>query len=98
MNIVNALDGDHLAYWVDADGVEAAQAVRFAGEHLGAEDCNGIVTQTSTGPVVRVAWKPDEIDLAHLATGGTIWLSAWGGLPPHMLEVQPGERAPGGPL
>jgi hypothetical protein len=37
---------------------------------------------------VRVAWKPSEIDLAHLAQGGTIWLSCWGGLPPHMLEVQ----------
>jgi len=58
--------------------------------------------------VVRVAWQLDEIELAHLATGGTLWVTvelvvdleprhrrgclsalrwAWGGLPPHMLEV-----------
>lgn len=50
--------------------------------------CPGIVTQDDGYPVVRVAWKPDEIELAHLARGGTIWLSTWGGLPAHQLEVQ----------
>jgi hypothetical protein len=30
----------------------------------------------------------DEIELAALAHGGTIWLSTWGGLPAHQLEVQ----------
>lgn len=38
-------------------------------------------------PVVRVAWELDEIELARLAKGGTLWLSTWGGLPVHMLEV-----------
>lgn len=37
---------------------------------------------------VRVAWTPDEIELTHLARGGTIWLSTWGGLPVHSLQVQ----------
>lgn len=60
--------------------------------------CPGIVTRVvedgRTFDVVRVAWKPDELDVAHLARGGTIWLSTWGGLPPHMLEVQPPASAP----
>lgn len=41
------------------------------------------------GNVVRVPWQLDEIELMHLATGGTLWLSTWGGLPPHALFVQP---------
>lgn len=41
----------------------------------------------SGGVVVRIPWVPDEIELAHLAQGGAVWLSTWGGLPPHMLEV-----------
>lgn len=38
--------------------------------------------------IVRVPFTLDEIELAHLAQGGTIWLSTWGGLPIHMMEVQ----------
>lgn len=53
-------------------------------------DCVSIhtINEMGTEHVVRVPWKPDEIELMHLAQGGTIWLSTWGGLPPHMLEVQ----------
>lgn len=47
-------------------------------------DPHGVVGDT----VVRIAWTLDEIELANLAKGGTLWLSTWGGLPPHMLEVQ----------
>lgn len=88
MKIVNDLDGHHLAYW--ADQFEAAP-VTFA-PPPGMPDCEAcaaIVTDDEGQRVVRVAWKPNEIDLAHLARGGTLWLSTWGGLPPHMLEVQP---------
>lgn len=61
----------------------------------GVEPCDGIVTETVDvfGPVVRVPWKLDEIEVAHLAHGGTLWLSTWGGLPMHMLEVQERPRS-----
>lgn len=39
--------------------------------------------------MVRVPWQPDEEDLKLLNSGGTIWLSNWGGLSPHYLEVSP---------
>lgn len=88
MNIVNELDGAHLAYW--ADQMEASPIVMRAPEGMDdCADCSAIVTTNQRREsVVRVAWKPNEIELAHLARGGTIWLSIWGGLPPHMLEVQ----------
>ena len=38
-------------------------------------------------PAVHVAYRLDEIEVAHLARGGTLWLSTWGGLPIHRLEV-----------
>lgn len=55
--------------------------------------CPALVTQVDDtevggGVVVRVPWQLDEIELAHLARGGTLWLSTFGGLPPHSLEVQ----------
>jgi hypothetical protein len=77
-----------LDYWADGD----PQTVEFAapGDLPECEPCRAVVTRPDPrGPsIVRVPWKPDEIDLAHLAKGGTIWLSVWGGLPPHSLEVQ----------
>lgn len=48
-------------------------------------------------PVAHVAYKLDEIELAHLAQGGTLWLTTWGGLPIHLLEVAPPpDRSVGG--
>ena len=38
---------------------------------------------------VHVAVQLDEIELAHLVHGGTLWLTTWGGLPVHLLSVQP---------
>lgn len=35
----------------------------------------------------RVAYQLDEIELAHLARGGTLWLTTWGLLPVHLLSV-----------
>lgn len=86
MEIVNSLSADHLAYW--ADQFDASPIVMQAPPGMACEDCAAILTNTPDGRVVRVAWKPNEIDLAHLARGGTIWLSCYGGLPPHSLEVQ----------
>jgi hypothetical protein len=99
MDIVNELDGFHLAYW--ADQMEAAAITMKAPAGMtDCADCSAIITKTPQGEdVVRVAWKPNEIDLAHLARGGVIWLSTYGGLPPHMLEVQePNDRYELGPL
>jgi hypothetical protein len=93
VNIVQELAAEHIAYWRE---YEARISVFTAPEEqeVGIEPAVAIVTEPRTPQdlgvsCVRVAWKPDEIELAHLAQGGTIWLSCWGGLPPHMLEVQP---------
>jgi len=44
-------------------------------------------------PVVRVPWQLDEIELACLVMGGTLWLTTFGGLPIHSMEVQaPGQE------
>ncbi len=77
-----------MAYWGDLNPRPAT----FTGPgeiEAGVEPCPAIVTDGDQfGPVVRVAWTLSEIELAHLARGGTLWLSTWGGLPMHMLEVQ----------
>jgi hypothetical protein len=38
--------------------------------------------------VIHVAYQLDEIEVAHLARGGTLWLTTYGGLPIHLIEVQ----------
>lgn len=93
MDIVNDLQPEHLEYWSEYE-TRVATFTAPDEQAVGIEPAVGIVTEPRTPQdlgvsCVRVAWKPDEIDLAHLARGGTIWLSTWGGLPPHMLEVQP---------
>ena len=48
--------------------------------------------EVMTGGIeTHVPWQPDEIDVARLAHGGTIWLTVLGGLPPHRIEVHGGE-------
>ncbi|MGE3835888.1 MAG: hypothetical protein AB7H43_14055 [Acidimicrobiia bacterium] len=93
MDIVREFSEEQVGYWSDFD-VQVASFTAPAERAVGIEPALGIITQPRDEqdlgvPCVRVAWKPSEIDLAHLARGGTIWLSTWGGLPPHMLEVQP---------
>lgn len=46
------------------------------------------VVMKAPGEVCRVAIAVDDIEVAHLAKGGTLWLSTWGSLPVFMLEVQ----------
>lgn len=76
-----------MAYWADLN--PRPSLFTAPGEvEAGVEPCPGIITDGDQfGQVVRVAWVLDEIELAHLAQGGTLWLSTWGGLPMHMLEV-----------
>jgi hypothetical protein len=56
--------------------------------------CPAIITEVDGTQVVRVAWQLDEIELAALARGGTLWLSTWGGLPIHLLHVDHAVDAP----
>jgi hypothetical protein len=88
VHIVNDLRAEHLAHWEDQARAEPIVMKAPAGLD-GCTDCAAVDTTNEHGErVIRVAWKPNEVELAHLARGGTIWLSTWGGLPPHMLEVQ----------
>lgn len=84
------LTNDDLAYWHDVN----PKPCTFTGPgeiEAGVEPCQGVITRDKLGnqfgQVVRVPWVLDEIELARLAQGGTLWLSVWGGLPMHMLEV-----------
>lgn len=93
MNIVNDLTDDLIGYWREFEH-RVATFTTPDEQAVGIEPAVGVITapvdaQDLGVPCVRVAWRPDEIDLAHLARGGTIWLSTWGGLPPHSLQVQP---------
>ena len=97
MDILTEFTDEHIEYW----GHLNPRPVVFL-EPPTLPDCapaRAMVTCSAQDPdaeVVRVGWKPNEIELAQLAQGGTLWLSTWGGLPPHSLEVQaPGRAGPG---
>jgi hypothetical protein len=93
MDIVREFTAQHRAYWQE---YETAVSVFTAPgeEEAGIEPALAIVTEARDEcdlgqRVIRVAFKPDEIDLAHLARGGTIWISFVGYVPVHGIEVQP---------
>lgn len=72
--------------WAD----EQPRAVVIGGPAEGPDvtPCPAIITHQPDGTrVVRVAWRLNELELAALACGGTLWLSTWGGLPIHSLHV-----------
>jgi hypothetical protein len=79
-----------LDYWADYD----AHATVIGGPPSEPDciPCPALVTTSEalngTTVAIRVPYELDEIELAHLARGGTLWLTTWGGLPIHMLEVQ----------
>jgi len=54
------------------------------------EPCPAVVSpdRDGFGEMVHVPWVLDEIELAQLAKGGTLWLTCWGHLPIHSLQVQ----------
>lgn len=90
MNPRAITDAD-LGYWSELD----PRVVTFAADDPDTQPCPAVVTAVPDPhgvlgrAVVRVPWELSEIELAQLAQGGTLWLSTWGGLPAHMLEVQP---------
>lgn len=89
MDIVNDLQPEHLAYWQQRCP-EAKRIVMNRPPDLdNCDDCGAIATHTDDGLVIRVAWTPSGDELRQLAAGGLIWLSSWGGLFPHNLQVQP---------
>lgn len=79
-----------LAYWADYE----PRAATYAADDPDTSPCPAVITTVADphGVIgttcVRVPWTLSEIELMDLAKGGTLWLSCWGGLPPHMLEVQ----------
>lgn len=83
------LTADHLAYWRTAHPDASVVTFHPPSDLDDCGACPGVVTHAPNGTaIVRVAWTPDVTDLAKLRAGGILWLSTWGGLPPHMLEVQ----------
>jgi len=52
----------------------------------GIEPCPAV---TLSDGEIAVPWTLDEIELAHLARGGTLWLVTRGYLPVHGLHVEP---------
>lgn len=78
-----------LAYWVDYTPEPAV--IGGPPSEPDCIPCPALITRDPNRDgqvIVRVPYELDEIELMHLARGGTLWLSTWGGLPIHMVEVQ----------
>lgn len=78
-----------LAYWYDR-GDRDQHAVRIGGPPSEPDciPCPGIAAADGdVRPVIRLAVELNEIELAHLARGGTLWFSSYGALPVHQWEV-----------
>ena len=84
------IEPEHLAYWQEYYPVAAEFTAPSDPE--GCIPCTALVTTTiehdAEYRVIRVPWKLSPEDIQRLKDGGTLWLSTWGGLPAHMLEVQ----------
>lgn len=82
-----------VAYWIERDGCD--QTLMLIGGPEEAPDvipCPALVADQAPGlRMVHVALTLNEIELAQLARGGTLWLTCWGGLPIHLVEVIPHE-------
>lgn len=80
---------EQVAYWAERDGYLGQRFV-IGGPEEGDDviPCPAIVTQQpGVAQRVHVALQLDEIEVAALAQGGTLWLTTWGGLPVHLVEV-----------
>jgi hypothetical protein len=72
MDIVNDFTDAHLAYWLDLN--PEPYTMKAPPGMPSCVDCQALVTDSTDGDgrYVRVAWKPNEIELAQLAQGGTM--------------------------
>lgn len=78
-----------MAYWYESDGAEH-HAVVIGGPEEAPDviPCPALACLNDHHHrVVHVAYQLNEIEVAALAQGGTLWLTTWGGLPIHLLEV-----------
>jgi hypothetical protein len=82
--------------WALIDAVDQAAIVLIGGPDEGEGDgvipCPTVVTITETGPVLRVAYQPNEIEVAQLAKGATLWFTFYGPLPIHTADVVGGRE------
>lgn len=83
MNPVIPTDAE-IARWSAHDG-QPLHLVSIGGPEEG-DDVTPCPALVGAG-FVHVAWDLNEIELAQLATGGRLWLTTWGGLPVHCLQV-----------
>lgn len=95
MRPLDEITPDHLAYWADLNPRVKTFAAPDGLDDC--EPCRAVVTCEMepggdgfrVGPaIVRTPWTLSAVEINQLDNGGTLWLSTWGGLPPHMLEVQ----------
>lgn len=87
MNPVAASEAQ-AAYWTERDECTQRHVV-MGGPEEGPDviPCPCLVANEVN--VIHVAYQLDEIEVAALAQGGTLWLTTWGGLPVHLVEVVP---------
>lgn len=76
--------------WLEHDGVPS-RIVVLGGPEEGPDVIPCPTLLTADGQIAHVAYRLDEIELTHLAQGGTLWLTTYGGLPIHRLDVLPKE-------
>lgn len=80
----------HEIFWEQMDGCpQEHQIIGGPEEGPDVRPCHALIGRAAG--VVHVPFHLDEIDLAHLARGGTLWLTTWGSLPIHRFDVQPPE-------
>lgn len=94
---------EQIAYWAARDGVTPEHHV-IGGPEEGPDviPCPTLVGATVLqahdgevvpGAVFHVAYRLDELEVAALAQGATLWLTTWGVLPIHLLEI-PADQFP----
>jgi hypothetical protein len=88
---------DDVNYWCAREETYA-QTLLISGPGELADDvrpCPAIIMPEKN--MVTVRWELSEIELAQLANGGRLWLTTWGGLPIHTIEVIPKDANPHDP-
>lgn len=75
------------AWWAERDGASGHRLVVIGGpeEGAGVIPCPALVG-IGCG-AIHVAYRLDDDELVRLAGGAALWLTTWGGLPVHLLEV-----------